>query len=87
MILPHALDFAYFQNHGTWPYQTVLDGYVKGSVPYIDFGPYLLSVAQDRGLTFEKYFGPTKHYNDDGNALVARFVRDWLNAKELIPAK
>jgi len=87
VILPHALDFAYFQNRGTWPYQTVLDGYARASVPYIDFGPYLLSVAHDRGVTFEKYFGATGHYNDDGNALVARFVQDWLNAKELIPAR
>jgi hypothetical protein len=87
VILPHKLDFAYFQDHGTWPYQTVVDGYARSSLPYLDFGPYLASVAHDKGLTFEKYFGATGHYNDAGNALVGRFVYDWLNAKELIPAR
>jgi len=87
VILPHALDFTYFRDHGTWPYQTVLDGYAQSSIPYIDFGPYLLSVAKEKGVTFEMYFGATGHYNDDGNALVARFVHDWLTAKVLVPAR
>jgi hypothetical protein len=85
IVLPHSLDFAYFQNHGAWPYQTVLDGYAQDSIPYIDFGPYLLASANKRGKTYKEYFGASLHYNDEGNALVAQFVHEWLVAHGLVP--
>jgi hypothetical protein len=87
IVLPHSLDFAYFQNHSVWPYQTVLDGYARGSIPYIDFGPYLLASAKKEGKTFKNYFGATGHYNDEGNARVAQFVHDWLVAQALVPLR
>jgi hypothetical protein len=87
IVLPHPLDFAYFQSHGVWPYQTVVDGFTQGSIPYIDFGPYLLASARNDGKKFENYFSATGHYNDAGNALVAQFVRDWLAAQALIPGR
>lgn len=87
VLLPHWLDFAYFQSHGAWPYQTVLDAYTQGSIPYIDFGPYLLASAKKERKTFENYFGASRHYNDEGNALVAQFVHDWLVAQALVPGR
>lgn len=87
VILPHSLDFAYFESHAVWPCQAVLDGYARESVPYIDFGPYLLSSAAREHKTFKDYFGPNGHYNDEGNALVARFVHDSLSARALLPGR
>ncbi len=86
IILPHSQDFAHFQGTGTWPYQNVLDGYARHSIPYIDFGPYLLSIAKGENTSFEEYFGATGHYNDRGNALVAQFVHRWLTAEGLVAA-
>jgi hypothetical protein len=40
----------------------------------IDFGPFLLSRARQQGGNLTRYFGKTRHYNDEGNALVAEFV-------------
>ena len=78
VILPHPLDFKYFQGHAIWPYQNVVDGYSSASIPYIDFGPYLLALAAEQGTPVETFFGPTGHYNDAGNAAVAKFVRQRL---------
>lgn len=86
VILPHPLDFRHFLVKGSWPYQTLLEDYAQNSIPFIDFGPYLLSVAQERGRKIEEYFGPTGHYNDEGNALVACFVNGRLTEKALVPA-
>ena len=86
VILPHPLDFKHFLNKGSWPYQALIEEYAQNSIPFVDFGPYLLSVAQERGRKIEEYFGPTTHYNDEGNALVARFVHDWLMEKALVRA-
>ena len=86
VILPHSLDFKHFLNKGSWPYQTLIEDYAQKSIPFADFGPYLLSVAQERGRKIEEYFGPTGHYNDEGNALVARFVHDQLTGRGLVRA-
>jgi len=74
VILPHPLDFRHFLDKRSWPYQTLLEDYARSSIPFIDFGPYLLAAARERGRKIEEYFGPTAHYNDEGNALVAAFV-------------
>jgi len=87
VILPHPLDFKHFLNKGSWPYQTLIEDYAQNSIPFFDFGPHLLSVARERGRKIEEYFGPTGHYNDEGNALVALFVYDQLTKKGLVPAK
>jgi hypothetical protein len=87
VILPHPLDFKHFLNKGSWPYQTLIEDYAQNSIPFIDFGPHLLSVARERGKKIEEYFGPTTHYNDEGNALVASFVYDRLKEKALVSAK
>jgi hypothetical protein len=83
VILPHYLDFKYFQDNGEWPYRTLLEDYARHSIPFIDFGPYLLLEAQARGMKFDEYFGPTKHYNDEGNTLVARFVYNHMGGRAL----
>lgn len=83
VILPHSLDFRYFQRKGGWPYQTLIDDYAQRSIPFVNFGPYLVSVAQERGKKIEEYFGSTWHYNDEGNALVASFVYNYLRENAL----
>jgi hypothetical protein len=87
VILPHLLDLKYFLDKGSWPYQVLVEDYAQSSIPFIDFGPYLVADAQERGKDVEEYYGPTHHYNDEGNALVARFVYDRLAEKALVPAK
>jgi hypothetical protein len=74
VILPHPLDFRHFREKGSWPYRNLLEEYARTSIPVIDFGPYLLAIAAERGRPVDQYFGPSMHYNDEGNALVAAFV-------------
>jgi hypothetical protein len=87
LVLPHPLDFKYFQKSGHWPYQSLLNEYARTAIPFFDFGPFLLSAAHARGKNIEEFFGPTGHYNDDGNALVASFVYDRLQERALVPAQ
>jgi hypothetical protein len=87
VILPHPLDFKYFQKKGSWPYQTLIEDYTQKSIPFVDFGPYLLSIAQEQKKEIAQYIGPTGHYNDEGNALVARFVYDRMTERGLLPSK
>jgi hypothetical protein len=71
LILPHPSDVAYFEKKAVWPYHTLTEEYRRSGMDVIDFGPFLISRA---GAGFARYFGPTRHYNDEGNALVAEFV-------------
>ena len=82
-ILPHPDDFAYFLKKGIWPYHTIVEELHQAQVVHADFGPYLLAAAKQGGKRVTHYFGPTGHYNDDGNALVARFVLAHLHERGL----
>jgi hypothetical protein len=83
VILPHPEDFAYYLKKGLWPYHTIAEEYHRNSIAFIDFGPFLLTVVQQLGTNIKDYFGPTGHYNDEGNALVARFVHNYLRENGL----
>lgn len=83
VVLPHLLDFRYFADRGVWPYRPLVDAYTKQSIQFVDFGPYLLAAARKSGRRIEEFFGPTLHYNDEGNALLARLVADRLAAGKL----
>jgi hypothetical protein len=81
VILPHPSDFEYQRRNGVWPYHALAEDCARLGLPIVDFGPYLLSAAAEQGRDLEQFFGPTTHYNDDGNALVAEFVFDQLRTR------
>lgn len=87
VVLPHSGDFAHYLGKGRWPYQAISEDFTQTAIPFIDFGPYLLSVAERLGRDIEEYFGPTGHYNDEGNALVAQFVHNHLTETGLVGVK
>jgi len=74
LMLPHPADFAYFKKKAEWPYHTLTEDIRRSGIAEIDFGPFLLSRVEARGGNLAGYFGATRHYNDEGNALVAEFV-------------
>ena len=84
VILPHPDDLAYYVKKGLWPYHTIVEDYRLNAIDFIDFGPFLLSVAQQLDRNVKEFFGPTGHYNDEGNALVARFVHDYLRESGVV---
>lgn len=84
VILPHPQDFKYFEQKGVWPYHHLRQTYASRDLPFDDFGPYLLAHAKATGRKTSEFFGPTLHYNDAGNALVAQFVHERLAARSLI---
>ncbi len=86
LILPHPSDFKYFQEHGKWPYQPVVDGYISEDIPFADFGPHLLNIATKAKQPIKSYFGKTGHYNDEGNEILANFVYTLLLENGLIKA-
>jgi len=84
VILPHPMDFEYFEEKAVWPHHHLRQAYATRNLPFEDFGPYLLAHAKATGRESRKFFGPTMHYNDAGNALVARFVHERLVARSMI---
>ena len=84
VILPHPADFEYYLRKERWPYQQIIRSYEQIGIRFIDFGPYLLSVARRLGKERREYLGPTGHYNHAGNALVAQFVYDYLEEEGLV---
>lgn len=85
VVLPHPTDFKYFVEHGVWPYQSLVDEYKHAAIPFIDFGPYLISAWKARGGNLDAHFGATSHYTDQGSALVAKFVLEQLRERALVP--
>lgn len=84
VVFPHPMDFKYFIATGVWTYQGLVDAYARESIPFIDFGPYLIAAWRARGGSIDAYFGASSHYSDEGSALVASFVLQRL--QELAPA-
>jgi hypothetical protein len=80
VVLPHPEDFKAFREKGSWPYRPLLEAYAKAGLPVHDFGPVLMAAATDSGKPVETFFGPTQHYNDAGNAVLARFVQSRIAA-------
>jgi hypothetical protein len=78
LILPHTLDFEYRETHEEWPYRHLVEAYEMQNLPFADFGPYLFAEMKRTGSDVSRFFGPTQHYNDEGNAQVASFVGDLL---------
>jgi hypothetical protein len=76
VILPHSSDFRYFARTGKWSYWNVTEEYTRNGIPFVDFGAYLAEHCRVEHSTVETYFGSTGHYNDAGNAILARFVHD-----------
>ncbi len=77
-MLPGKDDYEYRLKRGEWAYRHVVAGYSREGLEIADFGPYLLAEIDRNGRALVDYFGPTGHYNDAGNALVARMVAERL---------
>jgi hypothetical protein len=87
LLLPHPDDVAYYRKRGRWPYQPIMDEYRRHAIEYLDFGPFLIAAAEQRGRNLKTFFGPTGHYNDDGNALLARFVYRHLSDRRWVKSR
>ena len=85
VIFPHPMDFRYYVDKGVWPYQALIDKYTQAAIPFVDFGPYLISAWKERGGSLDAYFGASSHYTDDASALVAKFVHQRLRDLALTP--
>ena len=87
LILPHPRDFEYEKKNGEWPYRHVAEGFESEGLLFEDFGPHLIAAAEAEGRPLKSFFGPTGHYNDDGNAVLAKFVREALQNRSLVPTQ
>lgn len=87
VILPHPEDFRYRLRGGEWPYRHVTHEFAEQQLPFMDFGPFLLSIAGQSEGRLKEYFGPTGHFDDEGNALIARFVLEEMRQRGLIPLR
>ncbi|HMN92004.1 MAG TPA: hypothetical protein PKC60_02130 [Hydrogenophaga sp.] len=81
LILPHPEDFIYYQRTKVWTYSALVERHKKDGLAMADFGPYLIARAEERKMPLQAFFGPTQHYNDEGNAEVARFVLSVMGSR------
>jgi hypothetical protein len=75
LLLPTLDALTYHAKTGAWVHQSLLERLERERIPFIDFGPYLAS-RRDRDLA--AYFAPSGHYNERGDALLARMMAEQL---------
>lgn len=75
LLLPTLETLTYHAKTGVWVHQSLLEHLDRESIPYMDFGPYIVS-RRDRD--FGAYFAASKHYNERGDALLARMMAETL---------
>ncbi|MGQ0720433.1 MAG: hypothetical protein ACT4PE_02540 [Candidatus Eiseniibacteriota bacterium] len=84
IVFPTRDDVAWHARTGAWVYQPLLDALDAARLPVLHFGPALVAHigARDR----EELFRPGGHYNDEGNRVLAQFVRDALAERAILGA-
>jgi hypothetical protein len=76
LFLPPPEAVAYFQQTGIWLHSSLVEQLDHEHIPYLDFGPYLLSHLD--AAPAAAYFAPSGHYNARGEALLAGMVASAL---------
>lgn len=75
LLLPTLETLTYHAKTGVWIHQALRERLDRESIPYMDFGPYLVS-RRDRD--FGAYFAPSGHYNERGDALLSSMMAEKL---------
>jgi hypothetical protein len=85
LVIPTHVDVAYYRRHGKWVYQPVTDFLAKKGLPFIDVGPRFVDFLGDSDL--ETLYSPKTlyHLNENGNAVLANIVHDWLTQYNFLP--
>jgi hypothetical protein len=78
LLLPTLQDLTYHEETGVWVHQPLLDRLSRAGIPFIDYGPYLVT-HHDRA--FDAYFTPGGHYNELGDAVLSRMLATELEPR------
>lgn len=86
LIIPTSQDLWYMSDNGVNPVQPLLDKLRQANIRYFDLTPQILQHVGQRDICeiFEKkVFGKYcwGHYNNEGDAIIASLVYDYLRAK------
>jgi lysophospholipase L1-like esterase len=84
LIIPTHIDLAYARRHGVWIYQPITDFLAARGLNYLDLGPIFLRSAEDAPLESLYAAATNYHLNDQGQALMARAVYDWINRHQVL---
>jgi hypothetical protein len=76
LLMPTLQTMTYHAETGIWVHQSLREQLDREQIPYLDFAPYL---ASHRDRDFSAYFTPGGHYNERGDALLARMMADGLS--------
>jgi hypothetical protein len=82
IVFPTRDDVAWETRTGRWVYQPLLDRLEAAGVPLLHFGPVLVEAIGTRNR--EQLFRPGGHYNDEGNRILAEYVRDALAERGIL---
>ncbi|MFZ5452666.1 MAG: hypothetical protein ACOZF2_12495 [Thermodesulfobacteriota bacterium] len=79
VLVPTFYDQLYFQKHGRWVYQEMLDYLGREKINYLNLGPGILAYLGSRypGDIFQ---GPGGHFTEEGYKLMAQLVYDKMSA-------
>ena len=86
LIIASGHDLHYYQTHGIWTYQTLLDRLQDRGLPVLDAGPEMIKRLEGREMTeiFTRgHIGA--HHNAEGYRLLADIVYDHLVKERLVP--
>jgi lysophospholipase L1-like esterase len=84
LLIPTHVDLAYARSHGIWIYQPITDFLTEKGLDFLDLGPTFLKSLGNSPL--ETLYSPATQYhlNDQGQALVARTVYDWITQHQVL---
>lgn len=78
LLMPTLQDLSYHDKTGVWVHRALTDRLDREGIPYMDYGPYLVA-HHDRD--FAEYYTASGHYNQRGDALLARMMAERLASK------
>lgn len=84
LIIPTHIDLAYARRRGAWIYRPITDFLASQGLNYLDLGPIFLRSLGDAPPESLYAAATNYHLNDQGQALVARAVYDWLTQHQVL---
>jgi hypothetical protein len=85
-VIPTGLDLTYRRAHGRWVYQSLVDRVRERGLEVLDVGDAMLERIGERDpCAIFGAEGCSGHFGEEGYEILARVVRDHLEARGLVP--
>jgi hypothetical protein len=82
LLIPIMYDIRKYQREHIWVYQTLIDKLAENNLEFLNFGNAILAYLSQRDPRM--LFTKDSHLDEEGSRVLARYVFDYLNQKNII---